>query len=304
MNLFLLPRPPSGTLRTAALALTLVTASVPAWAEIATLTDLNSELTFDTEAAGGSPFGLTGWKVDNVNHAFQDSFWYRVGSQTREFRVDGSGPLQHLVSAPTDFNPNPGHDDFLVVYEDTETVLTPETFTITLHYALSGGAVGSHQSVLLTDFSIDNSGDERLAISLYHYADFNLSGSGAHDHLEVNSGTATQTDSQTKVLQQQLFGLPHHFEASTVPLLLTHLDDGAISTLSGNGGPLGSGNLAWGYQWDLTVAGNAGESRSWATTISAVPEPAAAIPVSLSLVALAGYCWRTRRAHAGHAVRV
>lgn len=259
--------------------------------EVALLDDLNSSQRHHTQASDGAPIGLNRWSVDGVNHVQQQSFWYRLGSLNREFRIDGSFPVSHVVTATTDFNLNSGSDDLLVVYEDNETSLTPETFSFILHYQLSGDADGSGKSLLLTDFTVGNTGNDPLDISIFLFSDFDLTSSAADDLLSLNAAAASQTDANTSLTLTHLTGLPDRFEAGAPGTLLTRLDDGSLDDFGGLGGPLGPGNVASVYQWDFSIDSQATTSSSWATQITAVPEASNWIGAGVLLGLLGGVRW-------------
>jgi hypothetical protein len=223
-------------------------------AAVVTLSSDNSSATFHTEAADGGTLGLNSWIVDGTSHISQQWFWHRTGSQTREWPIDGTGPLAHVSSAALDLDGNPGNDFLIARYRDGETSITPETFAVEMRYLLAGGTAGSNNSDIVEVIRIQNLGNQPLDFHLYQYSDFDLNGSAGDDKLVLTGGpinTATQSDPINIIGETVVTPPPQRWEVGIYPAILNNLNDGDIDDLSGATGPI-SGDATWSFQWDFT----------------------------------------------------
>lgn len=223
-------------------------------AVVVTLGNGNSSATFHTEATDAGTLGLNNWTVDGTNHMWQQWFWYRTGSQTQEFPVDGSGPLVHASTTSLDLDGDT-LDDFMVArYRDAETTTTPETFNIEMRYLLTGGTAGSNNSDMVEVIRIQNTSNQPLDFHLFQYVDFDLNDTFADDRIILTGSpvnTATQSDPINIIGETVVTPPPQRWEAAISGVILGDLNDGDIDDLDLTVGPI-VGDATWGFQWDFT----------------------------------------------------
>jgi hypothetical protein len=209
----------------------------------------NSVAQFRTENEPAFP-GLHEWSVDNVNHVFQQWFYYRVGDAGGEATINS---LTHQSSTAFDLTGD-GRNDFLrSSYADPAG-----RFTIAVSYLLTGGTAGSNQSGLLESILIQNTSANPLPMHFFQYADFDLNNTSPDDALVITGtprNTAHQTDPVMRVSESVTTPPPSHFEANLLNLpnnLVTRLNDGSPTTLADVSGPI-AGDAAWAFQWDFEI---------------------------------------------------
>jgi MYXO-CTERM domain-containing protein len=224
-------------------------------ADVVTLSNGNSSATFKTTFVGPGELGLNNWTVDGTNHMWQQWFWYRTGSQTREWAIDGSGPLGHVSSTALDTDGDTS-DDFLIArYRDVETTTTPETFSVEMRYLLTGGSAGSSTSDIVEVIRIQNLGNEPMDFHLFQYVDFDLNDSFADDKIVLTGSpvnTATQSDPINIVGETVVTPPPQRWQAAISGVISGMLNDGDIDDLDMTQGPLAGVDANWSFQWDFT----------------------------------------------------
>jgi hypothetical protein len=277
--------------------------SQTAFAVVIALDSQNSHAVFHTEAVDGAELGLNTWQVEGVDQVSQQWFWYRVGSQSREFRLDGTGPLAYTGAASADLDGDTQHDFMLVNYADAETILTPETFTVQLRYILTGGSTGSRWSDLTEVVRIQNTGQSPLDLRFFQYVDFDLNNTSTNDSVVITGtppNTARQTDPVMQISETVVTPPPSHWEANVFAATRTALDDLDADTLSDISGPLFSQDATWAFEWDWTGASSLApgdtvlisKDKSIRPGDHIVPEPSTIVLVGVSLL---GLCLHTRR---------
>jgi hypothetical protein len=223
-------------------------------AVVVNLSNANTTATFHTEASDGGTLGLNNWTVDGTNHMWQQWFYYRTGSQAREFPVDGTGPLAHVSTTPLDLDGDLADDFVIARYRDTETVTTPETFAIEMRYLLTGGTAGSQNSDMVEVIRIQNLSNQPLDFHLFQYVDFDLNDSFDDDRVVLTGApinTATQSDPINIIGETVVTPPPQRWEAAISGVILGKLDDGDIDDLDMSVGPI-VGDATWSFQWDFT----------------------------------------------------
>ena len=215
----------------------------PSLGAVHVLRDRNSVVTVND----GTSAGMSNWVVDGTNHLFQQWFWFRVSGDTNERSLD---TLPLLGSFATDTNP------FIDNSNDTLSLLyAGDGFTIQPTYILRGGA-GSNNSDIGEQIAINNNGNETLRISFFQYCDFDVNGTAGGDTVEILGSlhnTARQSDGTFGMSETVVTPVPSHYEVRAFPSLLNRLNDGSVDNLLDVAGPA-SGDVAWGFQWDLVIA--------------------------------------------------
>ena len=231
------------------------------------LQDRNS--TLDVFVQGG--FGMTDWMVDGVSHLPIQWFWYRIGPTGGEQPVEALGLIDYRVS-DTDWDV--GGEHLAVLYGN------PNALTVELSFTLAGGNAGSRQSDIAETITITNHGTSTLELHFFQYCDLDLGGTSQDLYAAIVGGnTAQQQDTTDWFSEAVTTPMPAHREVSTYGGLLASLYDAAPTTLSDQVGPIGPGDLVWGFQWDFTIRPSRSVIISKDKLI--VPEPAAAVLLGL-----------------------
>ena len=283
--------------------LSLFFGSQTARAVVISLDSQNSHAVFHTQAADGAELGLNTWQVEGVDQVSQQWFWYRVGSQSREFRLDGTGPLAYTGAASADLDGDTQHDFLLVNYADTETNVTPEMFSVQLRYILTGGSTGSRWSDLTEVVRIQNTGQSPLDLRFFQYVDFDLNNTAGNDSVVISGtppNTARQTDPVMQISETVVTPPPSHWEANVFSATRTALDDLDADTLGDLSGPLLNQDATWAFEWDWTgptalAPGNTvliSKDKSIRPGDPIVPEPSTLVLAGISAL---GLCLRARR---------
>lgn len=237
----------------------------PAHAVLFTLTDANSVFKVDTS------YAPTQWDVDGVYQLYQQGFWWRIGSTGGEDRL-GNWFQSAVQPLPNILVVNYAHP----------------AFQAQVIYTLSGGSAGSGTSDVAETVRIH--ANQALSFHLFQYADFDLGGTPGDDTLWFpNVNTVRQTDGSGVTLGETVTtpGATRH-EGSFYNDLLTRLDNGinptTLSDVPAIGGGSISGDVVWGYQWDLGLAPGQDFILSKDKHLSEVPEPATVFLVGLGLL--------------------
>lgn len=255
-----------------------------AQAGVYTLVDGNSVATFNTNAlSSGSRVGMDGWVVDGVNHMYSQWFWYRTSAMASEARIN-SLPL--IVGGTTDSNFDNNDDTLFLSYG------TLNTFTIDVRFVLDGGSAGSNLSDVAEQVTITNHSSAPITFSFFQYSDFDLNSDILDDFVgQVNANTIQQSDfgGNFTVSETVVTPAPNGVEVNTYPVTLLSLDDGAVTNLNGNAGPLaGPADYTWAFQWDVTI--QPGGSFQISKDKQITPTPGA-----LALLGLGGLALTRRR---------
>jgi hypothetical protein len=252
-------------------------------AQIITLADLNSVAQINS----ASQAGMFNWTVDGANQLYQQWFWYGVGTGTPQASID-------TISAPTIVTPN-AHTAY-ITYANAQ-------LSAQVNYVLTGGTLGSGTAQLGESIHLVNTSASSMTLRFYQYSDFDLMGSAGNDSLQLArnlSGKfyeAIQTKNGITMSETDITGggIPpgaNHGEASIYPSLLSRLNGGTQITLADNTTPVGPGDAAWAFEWDVTLAAGASFDISKNKQISGVPEPGVISLLGLGFLALV---WRKRR---------
>lgn len=228
------------------------------------LTDGNSVVRGD--AASGL---LTDWETDGIDHLFNQDYYFRIGQTAEEAIWDGVTPVV-TTFAPNIINVAYAHPDFL--------------FDIT--YTLIGGTPGSGTSDIGEIVRIRNRSNGALDFHLFEYDDFDINQTAGGDFGRlVNSSTIEQYEDPFYAMVGSVPPFDH-FEISEWPTLLAKLTDGDADDLSDGAATAGPADLAFGMQWDRTIATNGTFVMSKNKRIETVPEPGTIAALGLGALVL------------------
>ena len=211
-------------------------------------------------------FGSAGqidWIVDGANQLFAQEFWYRVGGSNDETNI---ASLDNIGTVLTDTNPftDDRADAISQLWSDGR--LEFETL-----FTLRGGLPGSGESSLAEQISITNTSDAAISFSFFQVVDFDLGASANDDFGSIVDGNvAMQSDSGSSILSETVATpFPSAFQMGTADEILSLFGNGVADDLNGNAAA--EGNVAWAFQWDITLG--AGESFLISKNKTIVPAP-------------------------------
>jgi hypothetical protein len=234
------------------------------------LQDRNSTVRVNDATADG----MHDWTVSGMNHLSQQWFWFRVGAEAQE-RPLNALPLTGAFL--TDTNP------FVDAHADTLSLqYSGLGYTIEPSWTLRGGSIGSARSDIAETITINNNRNEPLHMSFFQYSDFDLRGTAAGDTVRIIGplrNTADQFEGEFTLSETIVTPPPSHWQAAFFPVILNSLNDGGVTTLNDNAGPLGPGDVTWAFQWDITIA--PGDSFIISKDKSIVPAPGAGLLLGL-----------------------
>jgi len=268
-----------------AVATALASIQLTCQAQIVTLTDGNSVAQIDPH----SQAGMFNWSVQGFNQLYQQWFWYRVG--------DAAGAMQNSID--TIGTP------VVSLYgtrEMTSTYTAPN-FTLSIDYLLTGGSfVGASQTAnsdIGESIRIVNTSATSLVFHFFQYSDFDLGGPG-NDAVQLGRNLrgqfndAFQQDATAGLTETVTTPGASHGEVDYFSNTRTRLNTVANYTLNDTAGPVGTGDVTWALEWDLTIAPGASALISKDKYLSVVvPEPSTLAVGGLGLILLA---LRRRRA--------
>jgi hypothetical protein len=226
----------------------------PSWgSEIpVTLSDQNSTI----QVYSQSDVGIGSWTVDGVSQLNRQSFWFRVGDASPANPEQSIDTLTRTFSNPLDGNGD-GNYDYL-----NQKFVQSGQFSVALTYTLTGGEIGSGNSDLGMSIKIVNTSSQSLKFHFFQLSDFDLGGSGAQDTAQAGKNLSGLCD---EVLQQN-----GNWSVDTVitpgasqaqvdfhPSIYNLLTNSQGDDLNGAAGPVGPGNVEWGFEWTVTLAPNA-----------------------------------------------
>ena len=172
--------------------------------------------------------------------------WYylRIGDAGGEVPID---QLSQSGVSVTNGNFNAGDDRLNVVYAGMG-------LTVSVDYVLTGGSPDSGRSDLLNAISVTNQTQDAIDLHLFQFSDFDINGAFLDDSVQLTGtppNTATLTDGMG-FIEMVDSPAPDRVEAGLAADLLSRLEDGAPTTLSG-ALAAGPGDVAWAFQWDATI---------------------------------------------------
>jgi hypothetical protein len=208
--------------------------------------------------------------VDGVDQIVQQWFWYRVGNAGPEASLD---TLNQTGLSAQNIDGEAGDDFLLATYVDPN-----QRFSVQVRYLLTGGTPASLDSDLVEVLRIQNlSTTQPLDFHFFQFVDFNLGGSANDDTVSVlgsPGNTVRQRDALLQLSETVVTPAPSRYEVTgAANALLGQLTDALPTNLSGAAGPL-TGDAAWAFQWDFTLAPGDSYLISKDKNLSPIPEPA------------------------------
>jgi len=219
-----------------------------------TLEDSGSSFVFDPTSTAGA----TQWTVNGVNQLNQQWYWYRVNNAPATGKLSVSGLSASTPNLSDAFPDDPANDtaDF------TYTAAGAHPFTMSMTIMLQGAT----DSAAITEFiSIQNTGGSTLNLDLFQYNNYDLNATAAGDRVDI-TGSPANTAKQTKgaIVFSEHAGAdttpsPDHYQADDPTNLLAFLGNGSTTdhlndTASYPANPLLTGDAAWGFEWNLSIA--------------------------------------------------
>ena len=250
-----------------------------------TLLDQNSSVTID-------PYGQDGvnsWMVDGQNQLSQQWFWYRTGETGAASPIDTLGNA--MVSGT-----NANTYAATLSYSSTNIGLSIQT-----KFGLTGVPSPGGQSNLTETITITNTSPGAQTIDFFQYSNFVLQGGSDGNTItfpdvnDVQQSNGVSSLSETTVNPSSTY-----YEANSPSNLLGEITGAGFGHLANlTTGPVQSpfqaADVAWAYEWDLSIP--AGQSRiiSKDLQLEVVPEPSTLALLLSAGLGLIGWAWRRRR---------
>ena len=191
------------------------------------------------------------------DHMFQNWWWYRTDSDTREF----------ALSNLTAFDQQQANTVALTYAEGG--------LTYEITYTLSDS--GDNQAVVVAQLTIANTTSTPITLNLFNYSDFDMDGSSGGDRAELvrpNYMRVYETNTAHIVAAET----PFAWQIGAFPSVRNLLTDTDIDNLNNSGSPFGPGDFTGAFQWQFTLRD--GESRSTAIALTINVEPPSCQPHS------------------------
>ena len=241
------------------------------------LEDANSSAIFNTDT------GQVSWVVDGVENLFDQTFYFRRSTDSREYQVnDANLGLAGFFASDTNPFIDNRNDTFAALYADGAGLEIETTFT------LRGGTNGSNSSSISELISISNNSSQSLSISMFQFVDMDMGGDFGDDWASVvDANVVQQWDDSNFVSETVATPVPTLFQVGNQIDIFNALNDNDIDNLDGTASA-GPTDIGWAFQWDITIA--AGQSFLISIEKNIVPAPG-----SVALHAFAGVLSTPRR---------
>jgi hypothetical protein len=235
-------------------------------------TQANSPTSPTVTAVSGANFRVNG--AAGIDHLFENWWWYRVSTDTREYALANAvGTVVGGNTATTTWNvANPAG-------------AAPYNFRAELTYTATD--TGTNVGEVRESMVITNTGNATIILSLFNYADFDVGGSAGTDSAVGGLGGMTITDGPWTAEFQGPGAL--NYQVTSFATLRGNLTNAVVNNLTNTGLPFGPGDFTGGFQWDLPLS--PGQSMTVTERLAIVPAPA-----SMALLGLGGLlAFRRRR---------
>jgi hypothetical protein len=184
------------------------------------------------------------------DHMFQNWWWYRTGTDTREFALSNLTAFEQ-----------PQANTVSLTYE--ESGLRYE-----INYTLTDA--GDNQAVVVAQLTITNATSTPIELNLFNYSDFDMEQSAGSDRGElVRPGYIRVYETNTAHIVAA--ETPFAWQIGAFPSVRNLLTDTDIDNLNNSGSPFGPGDFTGAFQWQFTLRD--GESRSTAIALTINVEP-------------------------------
>ncbi len=239
------------------------------------LGDGNSTATFDNST------GQYSWIVDGAEQLYAQEFYFRLAGYNDEVNVNTLTLLGQAINDTNTFTDD-RYDSISTLWGDSASGLEIETT-----FTLRGGTDGSGVSDLAEQISLTNNGNETIVLSFFQYVDFDLGDDSSDDSgMIVDGNIAQQADDEFYLSETVVTPAPHAFQMGDYEDMSELWDNGVVDDLNGDSSY--EGDVAWAFQWNITL--EVGDSFLISKDKSIVPAPG-----SLALLAGAGLLSTRRR---------
>jgi hypothetical protein len=236
-----------------------------------TITDGNATFTIGSAPTTGTTTSnpLVSFSTDGgtTDHVFQNWWWYRLSTDTREFSLNSSGG-----GATSSFAGNVG-----MMQQNYPSFRADMTWEV----ESTGATTGFYTSRV----TITNTSSSTISISLFNYMDIDLGGSAGGDSASLIAPNLIQiTDASTPWVGQYSGTDADNYQVASWPSLRSQLADSDEDNFDNTGLPFGPGDFTGGYQW-TNIPVDPGFSRSVVVTF-AIPAPGAFTLAGLGALAM------------------
>ena len=197
-------------------------------------------------SGGGSASMRTGLGTSPSDHLFQNWFWYRAGSDTRE------RALSNQV-----FGTATGNRCRLVYQEPANDGATANALRVELEYTihdLSNG--GEPHAMLVIGFKIQNLTGGSLSTQFFSYNDLDLNGSTTNTAVVRGADNQTQLVFQGNTTAAYSCSATNHtnFQIGAFSGIRALLTDADVDNLNNTGSPFGPNDYTGANQWGVSLA--------------------------------------------------
>ena len=212
---------------------------------------VTAEISF-AGGAGDDGDKVTSWIVGGEDHAFQKSYWYRIGDDPEQAisSLDFVGAIPAFTG-----------DSYLTRWEDPQ-----DRFQIDLRVSIGGAGDTSGLPVEIIVTSLSALAPADLQFHLFELVDMDLGVSTADDTLQVTGGNAVEQTgdgwrftTNSSVTWNAVNGanalFPSHWQASNYADLTNMFGDGAANDLTDSSSYTAGDDGEFAFQWSFLLDG-------------------------------------------------